>query len=87
MPEMVSGKRVPPDAWCAKGNYGTGPGMRQLATCGPNSTQWDSPEREVLIDWRRVRVSPTPVFLQKSVDLLEDKGLDFFGNAKELITV
>jgi hypothetical protein len=27
--------------------------------------------------------SPTPVFLRKSVDLLDCKGLEFFGNDKE----
>jgi hypothetical protein len=77
MPEVVNGKRVPPDAWCAKGNYGTRPGMRQLATCGPNVAERDSPE------WTGERARyPHRLFLQKSVDLIEDKGLDFLRTAE-----
>jgi hypothetical protein len=33
------------------------------------------------------RHTPPPVFLQKSVELLKNKGVDAFGNDKEFATV
>jgi hypothetical protein len=36
---------------------------------------------------RVVEVPPTRVFCQKSVDLLDYKGVDFFGVDKEFVTI
>ena len=35
----------------------------------------------------RIAVPPTRVFLQKSLDLLDYKGVEFFGNDKEFVRV
>jgi len=67
-----------PLEWDAESNEGSEASVATVAT-GSGKRGW----KLLILKGRCMRVPPTPVFWKKRLDLLDNKGVDFFGDDKE----
>ena len=83
MPDKMNARRVPQARDVQRGIMAPSPGCSNLASDieRPDCAEPSYPRARA--DGR----TPPRVFLQKSVHMLEDKGVDFFDGAKERVTV
>jgi len=72
-------KRPLPDVWCAKGNYGTQPGRRQLAKLWTDFDAWEGARFGTSESGEG---TPPRVLCPKSLDLTENECVTLFRNDK-----